>query len=240
MSDTWSPNFLSISPAFAALTAASAYTDFSAWPTLQEMNVIAEQFDCPVRFVSQATAVDSFEEGYEPRVFLQREVQTRLQNWHDFFNHLVWLTFPQIKLAINRQHYDAQLQRYKSQSKQRTRLENQLTHFDECGLIVVCNDGHLVDLLTQHQWYELFYQQRDVCLRAMKFYIFGHAIYEKLLEPYLGLCAKAVILDSEQAIEETVLLDKDISLHPVPILGFPGWYNNQSADFYLSNSQYFR
>ena len=32
--------------------------------------------------------------GYEARIAVRGEVETRPDNWHDWFNGLVWLTFP--------------------------------------------------------------------------------------------------------------------------------------------------
>jgi hypothetical protein len=45
--------------------------------------------------------------AYEARIWARGEVATRPGNWHDFFNALVWLTFPLAKAALNARHAGA-------------------------------------------------------------------------------------------------------------------------------------
>jgi hypothetical protein len=89
--------------------------------------------------------------------------------------------------------------------------------------------------------------------------VFGHAIYEKALEPYKGVTAKALIVDvgSEllDASEERQLAELDAraahyfsgiqalastrSLSPLPILGIPGWEPaNERKEYYDDASQF--
>ena len=42
--------------------------------------------------------------AYECRIWERGEVETRPDNWHDFFNSLVWLSFPHTKNAISAAH----------------------------------------------------------------------------------------------------------------------------------------
>ena len=44
---------------------------------------------------------------YECRIWDSGEVETRPDNWHDFFNALVWLSFPQTKIAVSAAHMRA-------------------------------------------------------------------------------------------------------------------------------------
>jgi hypothetical protein len=44
---------------------------------------------------------------YEMRIWARGEVVTRPDNWHDFFNALVWCTFPLAKAALNARHAEA-------------------------------------------------------------------------------------------------------------------------------------
>jgi hypothetical protein len=87
----------------------------------------------------------------------------------------------------------------------------------------------------------------------MRFLVFGHAIHEKALAPYKGVTAKALVVDVPRATlgwpDEALLalldeqaaahfaapgaLESTRSLHPLPILGVPGWTSaNQDASFY--------
>ena len=43
---------------------------------------------------------------YEQRIFEQGLVPTRPANWHDFFNALIFLLFPQTKKEMNRLHVE--------------------------------------------------------------------------------------------------------------------------------------
>jgi hypothetical protein len=87
----------------------------------------------------------------------------------------------------------------------------------------------------------------------MRFKVFGHAIHEKALAPYKGVTAKTLVVDVERdtlALPDEALtarlderaaahfaapgaLDSTRSLHPLPILGVPGWTpENDAAAFY--------
>ena len=93
----------------------------------------------------------------------------------------------------------------------------------------------------------------------MRFYVFGHAIYEKALEPYKGVTAKALILDAapglldapiERQLAEldaraaeyfsgTRALASTRNLSPLPILGIPGWEPaNAFEEYYDDLSQF--
>jgi hypothetical protein len=67
-----------------------------------------------LRFVPQSTKPIVFADHHEPRIFYKREVQTRDESWHDFFNALVWHQMPKTKNAINQIHFQQQKSRYPS------------------------------------------------------------------------------------------------------------------------------
>jgi hypothetical protein len=77
--------------------------------------------------------------------------------------------------------------------EQRGRVRDALTHFDECGIVVLSTRADLLDLLRNFRWRELFVDQRAAVRRDMRFIVFGHATYEALLAPFRGLTAKAVL-----------------------------------------------
>jgi hypothetical protein len=94
----------------------------------------------------------------------------------------------------------------------------------------------------------------------MRFYVFGHAIYEKALEPYKGVTAKALIVDAVpellQAPLERQLSEFDAraadyfsgaqalastrTLSPLPILGIPGWEPANAREDYYDDPSHFR
>ena len=55
-----------------------------------------------IRFVPAPNAPAA---EYEQRVYISGEVSTRANNWHDFFNAMVWLHFPRLKRTFNALHH---------------------------------------------------------------------------------------------------------------------------------------
>ena len=111
--DTWNPSCLS-SPIFTPLHfLTSQITDFTHWPSLGDYQNILDsnktkiysKYRQLIQFVPQDEKPNQFEDHYEPRIYLRGEVQTRLENWHDFFQVLVWRAFPSTKIELNACHY---------------------------------------------------------------------------------------------------------------------------------------
>ena len=240
------PDFYQLSPLFAELPKLPLSNH---WPTLAELNQFYQHThpNSNLRFVPQAARSDSFAEQYEPRIYLKHEVQTRDQNWHDFFNFLVWLRFPLSKRAMNAKHYQEQQLRA-GKSKQRSPLENTLALFDENGVIVICDQPDLLELLRNHQWHALFWLQRQRVMAHMRFIIIGHSLYEKALQPYIGMTGSGLIIDTvptdiDQHVSELITSGKLHStkqLNPVPILGIPGWSPLAEQESFYDNQTYFR
>jgi hypothetical protein len=269
MIEQWNPAFIKQLPLFDILTNAynANWRTKTTWPTISEYNQHLAKFASaisnyngqPIQFVQQTQKSQDLIYGYEPSIYLRGEVLTRANNWHDFFNMLVWLTFPNIKANINYWQYNLLQQRWPKQ-KQRTPLENKLTHLDENGVIVVSSNPYLSELLQAHRWQELFCQHRAAVQKEMRFFIVGHALYEKALNPYIGLTGCAIILTRpfnffagtlaqqllaiDQQVSEWLLQPTNLAnwakLTPVPILGVPGWWAaNEDFSFY-ENKKYFR
>jgi hypothetical protein len=200
-----------------------------------------------IRFVAQEQKDDIFENGYEPRIFLKGEVQTRENSWHDFFNALVWHAFPQTKRMINALQYENQRSRYPN--KDRLPAENMLTLFDENGAVVLSQNDMLLELIREHQWHELFWRRREEVKRDLRIVIIGHGLYEKCLSPYVGMIAQALLLPArnERSIDtyvsEFLMSHKALTtdlLSPLPILGIPGWWPDNNNENFYANKNYFR
>lgn len=222
--------------------------NYSSWPSPLDYNTWSES--CPVSFVTQEYhRTDVFEMQYEPRIFLHKQVLTRAKSWHDFFNALVWMSMPKTKLSINRLHYSRQRER--GASIPRTRLENKLTHFDECGAIILSEDLKLLEMIKKHSWHELFWQNRDK-LHKLKLLIVGHATYESLVNPYVGLTTKTILvhdeggrasickIDNFLADNLERLLTESPNFAPFPILGMPNCYSQNNREDFYNNFNYFR
>jgi Protein of unknown function (DUF3025) len=193
--------------------------------------------------------------AYESRVRESGEVETRPDNWHDFFNALVWLTFPQAKLALSAGHAQATGPAGAPRGAQR----DALTHFDECGMVVLSSQPELLELLRDFRWKALFAERRAEVIRDMRFFVFGHATYEALLNPFIGLTAKAVLHQvaadwlampgPEQLAAVDALLAEDLhsgryarprDFQPVPVLGIPGVTADSEVPAYYDDIRQFR
>jgi hypothetical protein len=263
----WSPPALLHSPLFFPLHTALAHFSDTDFPTLPDWNRLLDQYypgisvqqGHALRFVAQEQGRLGFESQYEPRCYLNGEVQTRENNWHDLFNALVWLTFPQAKAAINTRHYQALKNAHDGHS-QRGKVRDMATLLDESGVIVVSANKELSGLLSAFQWKELFWQRRQQVSEAMGFYLFGHGLYEKALQPYVGMTAQGLLLDvapeffSWPLPERLAHVDERVAeylanpehcrstreLQPVPLLGVPGWCADNEQAAYYGNAAYFR
>lgn len=279
----WNREALLRSPLFAPLHPILAGLDPGGFPALKECNALLAERDLPItvqngmplRFVPQASGKLSFEAQYEPRCYLTGEVQMRMHNWHDLFNALVWLTFPKTKAAINARHYRALLEGDIADDvvagSQRGAVRDVNTLLDESGVIVAYSnansgaDAELAALLRGFQWKELFWQRREQVRpqssrQVMGFYLFGHGLYEKALQPYVGMTGQGLLIKVEQAFfswplaQQLVHLDSLLAnylaapdqcrsprdLSPVPLLGIPGWAADNDCAAYYDNTAYFR
>lgn len=262
------PETLLQSPFFATLRPLLNLIKNAEFPALQDLNSLLDTYyqglkvqnGHALRFVAQEQGKLGFESQYEPRCYLSGEVQTRENNWHDLFNALVWLTFPKAKAAINTRHYQALLDRDAHLESQRGNVRDMATLFDESGVVVVTSKAALSGFLCDFKWKELFWSHRQQISQHMDFYVFGHGLYEKLLEPYVGLTAQGLVLHVEEDFfnwdlpKKLVFLDDQIAtylnnlahcrstreLTPVPLLGIPGWWDENKAEIFYDNASYFR
>ncbi|MGC2459299.1 MAG: DUF3025 domain-containing protein [Gallionellaceae bacterium] len=270
----WNKGVLLQSPFFAPLHPVLAQIDTENFPTLEDMNrllsarkqTVIVGSGRPLRFAAQGYGKLTFEQQYEPRCYLEGELQTREHNWHDLFNALVWLTFPKAKAAINKRHYQALLERQappapsSAATSQRGAVRDMNTLLDESGVIVACADTRLSGLLGEFRWKELFWQRRDDASEKMGFFLLGHGLCEKALHPYIGLTGQGLLLAVERdffvwplaqrlAHLDGLLADylnavqhcrSTRELTPVPLLGVPGWSPENTEEAYYDNTSYFR
>ena len=247
-------------PMFESLRPLLSRLPSGRYPEHDDLNALAARAasggGAPIRFVPPPPVAQPAAR-YETRIFETGEVPTRPGSWHDLFNALVWLAFPETKAVINRRHRDEIVVRRGEPLRGTAR--DVLTLFDEGGVLVGSADTRLSALLRDFRWKELFWARRAEVRRSMRFHVFGHAIYEKALAPHRGVTAKALILDLEPAQLEAPTerrlarldslaatyfcsahaLASTHSLSPLPILGIPGWEPaNELEDYYDDVSQF--
>ena len=268
MTDVWHTEFLERSPAFEPLRLFGQTVPETRWPSLDDLQrlltarepPITTRSGAPLSFVPQGRKAYAFEEKYEPRIYLKGEVQVRRDNWHDLLNALVWLTFPQSKAALNERHYHALLEQTAAGSPNRGPVQDAMTLFDEGGVIVAARHRELLHLLEDFAWKDLFWHNRARAIAYMRFYLFGHALYEKALNPFTGVTGRGVLFEVDTVFFASPLsvqlerldamlaerlvdpsrLNSTRELVPVPILGVPGWCADNAHESYYDNLDYFR
>ena len=254
--EKWNTDIFQSSEMIRQLSQTTSYfKDFTHWPEINHYKELFKEYDLKITPVPQAIKIESFEELYEPRVFLKKELQTRTKNWHDFFNAMIWLNFPETKTVLNELHFNASTIRPRGSN--RSTLENRITQFDECGAVILSSNRHLLELVEQHQWQSLFIDHGPAFKDDIHCVVFGHAIYEKEINPYIGMTCHCLLLENEDMLIKAKTGDysdlddyladqwrNKISHNPekffaFPLLGTPGYWKNQNKDFY-QNKNYFR
>jgi len=242
-------------PIFAPLQPVIERFSPSQWPdhaalTVAAGGVLASRA-MPLRFVPPRGHTDRERRYYELHIAETGEVETRPENWHDLFNALVWITFPKAKAAINAQHAAILEERGDAEAKRRGPERDSLTLFDEGGVIVASSSTELQQLIVDFEWKALFWHRRDELRAKVKFLAFGHALYEKGLDPHLGMVAKTIFLPEAKSVAHA---DEMLAAHfsdrarfaspkamaPMPVLGVPGWHPGTQRESFYDDSSHFR
>lgn len=209
--------------------------------------------ELPVQFVPQHCLPADV--PYERFISETGCVPTR-DNLHDFFNALVWLAYPRIKIRLNALHaaelenaIAAQDAHTPNARAGRGRTRDAATIFDENAALMMTSDAALITALRAHDWRELFLSRRDRFGAACELRLFGHALMEKLVSPYKAITAHVLPLvvdagffemperDRRKWIDITIAhqLEPGLAMTdftPLPVLGMPGWWQEQDEAFY--------
>jgi hypothetical protein len=207
----------------------------------------------PLHFIAQAALPAGV--AYETQSAATGGVPTR-HNLHDFFNALVWFAYPRIKAAVNARQ-SAAIDAL-GVGGERGGLRDALTLLDENGALFVTADPALGAALRGFGWQALFVDNRAAWGRACELRLVGHALLEKLVQPYKACTAHAWIveappaffdwdegarrgwLDAHVAAGFDARLPSSRGFAPLPVLGVPGWWPaNADAGFY-GDTQVFR
>lgn len=198
----------------------------------------------PLVFVPQSDLPEGV--AYETHIHATGRVPTR-DNLHDAFNALIWRHFPETKSLLNRLQADAIAR--DGVLPVRGGLRDAATLFDENAVLFLTEDPALAEALRGFAWRTLFVTARQEWGRTCGVVPFGHALLEKLTEPYKAITAHAWWLpvppDTPRATIDTILaaslaaaaeqgaLRGGRSFAPLPVMGIPGWCDeNQNSQFY--------
>jgi hypothetical protein len=208
----------------------------------------------PLSFVPQQMLPDGT--AYEAFISATGQVPTR-DNLHDFFNALVWLTFPSLKTQLNALQAAEIARTAAAPARSRGPLRDAATLFDENAALVVLRDSEngrtLADALRQHRWCEAFIGRAPLFGADCHIVPFGHALLEKLVAPYKAITAHAWLLMAQDdffvlpAVARVAWLDAVVarqlagglqprSFTPLPVLGVPGWADGQDHMFYADTA----
>ncbi len=211
----------------------------------------------PVRFAA-AGAGDA---PYELKIAQNGRIPTRTAGpgmLHDWFNALCWLRWPAIKARLNQ--LQAAAIRAGPVGGARGSLRDAITLFDENGALFVSDDGEAIVRWRNFDWNALLLGDREGFHARIEVLIVGHSLLEKLLAPYKGICAHALLvappwprndLQSRAAVKRpgsspaVDALDRRVAAQldagalardcftPLPLLGIPGWWRgNEDPAFY--------
>ena len=193
--------------------------------------------------------------AYEAHIAATGGVPTR-ENLHDFFNALMWFTYPRVKAALNARQADAIARDGVGPTRGAER--DALTLFDENAAIFVTSDADLRRALTEFDWRRLFVVGRAAWGERCDARLIGHALLEKLIAPYKACTAHAWIVDAPReyfswaAARQTEWLDASIAsalmdapltnrlFSPLPVLGVPQWWPANADPAFYDDERVFR
>jgi hypothetical protein len=177
-------------------------------------------------------------------------------------NVLAWLAYPKTKAALNARHHEEEARCGPAPSidGRRSRVRDALTLFDESGAIVAASDLALLEMIQAFEWKRLFWSHRARVMEHLRVFVVGHALAGKLLAPYVGMTAHAVLLPVSASFAESgpqaqlAEIDRRTAelvrsgpafsaprnLSPLPVLGIPGWYSENACERFYDNAAYFR
>lgn len=200
----------------------------------------------PIQFLPQTCLPEG--RAYEAHIAATGQVPTR-NNWHDAFNALIWLHYPRLKAALNaRQAYEIAVA---GVGQVRGPVRDAATLFDENAAFFVTTHVTLIEALQGMDWRCALYDARACFGKTAQVRLFGHALLEKLLQPYPAITAHTlcILVNSDyfewDASAQRQFLDRRLAqwltthpltsrdFTPLPVLGVPGfWPDNLHDDFY--------
>jgi hypothetical protein len=211
----------------------------------------------PIRFVPPSDPPPAALE-FEQRIFETGEVETRHTTWHDTFHACAWLRYPRTKARINALHME---DGHAATPNGRSRLRNRLTLFDEGGIVVVSANAALLAHLRARAWKAAFWQLRQAAQHETDWLVFGHALYERVLDLHYGSTGRAWLLSAPADYfswtldERLAWVDRALALalgdmprasdalealFAIPVNGIPGWNDANAQETYYDDAQQFR
>jgi hypothetical protein len=196
-----------------------------------------------VRFVPQEALPAG--EPYEAFVLRTGSCPVR-PGLHDFFNGLCWMAFPRTKARFNALQAAAIAR--DGVGARRGPLRDAITVFDENGALLNA-PALLWEALLARDWRRAFVELRPLWAQA-SCVVFGHALLEKLAQPRKDLTAHVWAADCPlddawhadhwlaAQCTESMLASKPFT--PLPVLGVPHWWPENTNFSFYDDSHVFR
>ena len=224
-------------------------TSYNSWPQVHDYQNIFPH--APINFIEQDD--DDLKDcgGYERYIEKHKAIPTRPQNIHDFMNALSWHHFPNSKLSLHQTQSREHKQQLQSPLNKRSPLQNACTLFDEGGVILISESTKFIQAIRAHRWAELFLEQRPALKDETRLLVLGHALMEKSLNPYIGMCGNTIHIQADPQTTDSEIdkllaayIQKSLTntkqLSPFPILGYPDWHPENETPAFYANTDYFR
>ncbi len=209
--DVWNPRFDEGRPAFAPLASAMVpFRSYADWPPLDAWGAGAEGLrsagGAAIRFVAQPPrrrgAAPDVAALYDERIFTKGEVPSRVATWHDFFNMLVWASFPATKRTINarqrralRAWVDPAARRLPSA---RTPEQDALAMIDEGGALIASRGPLDAEGVPA-----------ALARGEARVLLLGHAIYEHLVVSSGAVRAFPLVVETDAPFDDLEALRRD-------------------------------
>lgn len=177
---------------------------------LKFINQYAKKHHFEMEFVDQAY-FDNDKRYYEQIIFETLKIPTRA-NWHDFFNAMIWIHFPLTKRYLCQLH-NQQIEEFGALP--RTKVRDRITHFDECGLVLLTTCRDLDKHISEHNWQAVFVEKKDLWHKQIIPIMFGHALWESFLNPFIGFTAKVKVIVVESEITTETIFKQEQNLFPI-------------------------
>lgn len=252
----WQTSHFSSAP-FRDLNSIAPVAEQINWPQVSSLAAFLGIPKQQIQFKAQEAEQGAETRYYEQIVYEDSYVPTREANWHDFYNACIWRLFPKSKRALNLLHIN-EINQFGL--KPRTSRRDRITHFDECGVVLAYSNSSIPSLLAEHEWQQAFVDNRAEWGRCVQAFVFGHANYEMLMQPHIGLTGKWLGVEVDNAFwqadiaQQYQILDAQV-LHyiqqansfsnrahfkPLPLLGVPKWWPENEDPVFYQNTHYFR
>ena len=160
------------------------------------------------------TLVDAYVES----IILELCVPTRPQNWHDFFNFNIWLSFTESKWSLHQRFYSSRrANRSYKEISPRTPEEDLLTSFDEGGALLACPPEEFEAVSESLKDRKIENKSAVLHQANSEFVVFGHGIIESVLAGARRLNLMTIPLPVPSSyftctrMEKTRMLDRELA-----------------------------